>query len=126
MEQMQDIISTDNQSADPNAEIKTRLANLLINRVTLSECLNVIRDACVQRSSDIIDKASEEDMKLILKDIEAFENPPEQQDANPSVETSGPSVGTSGPSVGTSGSTGSSGSGGQPDITPSGESGPMA
>lgn len=123
---MQDIISTDNQSADPNAELKTRLANLLINRVTLSECLNVIRDACVQRSSDIIDKASEQDMEAILKDIEAFENPPEQQDANPSVETSGPSVGTSGPSVGTSGSTGSSGSGGQPDITPIGESGPMA
>jgi len=137
---MQDTISTDNQSADPKAEIKTRLANLLINRVTLSECLNVVKDACIQRSSDIIDKASEEDMKLILKDIEAFENPPEQQDANPSVETSGPSVGTSGPSVGTSGpsvgtsgpsvgtsgSTGSSGSGGQPDITPIGESGPMA
>jgi len=134
MEQMQDIISTDNQSADPNAEIKTRLANLLINRVTLSECLNVIRDACVQRSSDIIDKASEEDMKLILKDIEAFENPPEQNNeaaTDPSgpqttgPETTGPL--TSGPvASSTSGFVGSSGSGGQPDITPIGESGPMA
>jgi len=123
---MQDIISTDNQSADPNVEIKTRLANLLINRVALSECLNVIRDACVQRASDIIDKASEQDMEAILKDIEVFENPPEQPDVNPSVETSGPSAGTSGPSAGISDSTGSSGSGGQPDITPIGESGPMA
>ncbi len=43
-------------------DIKTRLANLLINRVTLSETLNVLREACVKRASEIIDSATEEDL----------------------------------------------------------------
>jgi hypothetical protein len=60
-------------------DIKTRLANLLINRVTLSETLNLLRDACVKRASDIIDNATEEELKGIEKDIEAFENPPKPE-----------------------------------------------
>lgn len=60
-------------------DIKTRLANLLINRVTLSETLNLLRDACIKRASDIIDGATEEEIKNIEKDIEAFENPPEAE-----------------------------------------------
>jgi len=60
-------------------DIKTRLANLLINRVTLSETLNLLRDACIKRASDIIDGATEEEIKNIEKDIEAFENPPQPE-----------------------------------------------
>lgn len=62
-------------------DIKTRLANLLINRVTLSETLNLLRDACIKRASDIIDGATEEEIKNIEKDIEAFENPPEAENS---------------------------------------------
>ncbi len=87
---MEDIqtINTDSteEKQDPNASIKTRLANLLINRVALSECLNVIRDACMQRAGEIVDDASEDDMKNILKDIDAFENPPKPEEG--SAETS--------------------------------------
>jgi hypothetical protein len=91
-------INTDSteQEQDPNASIKTRLANLLINRVALSECLNVIRDACMQRAGDIVDNASEEDMKNILKDIDAFENPPEPKEG--STETSQSAAGPVGSS----------------------------
>ena len=60
-------------------DIKTRLANLLINRVTLSETLNVLREACVKRASEIIDSATEEDLLKIEQDIDAFENPPEPE-----------------------------------------------
>ena len=91
-------INTDSteQEQDPNASIKTRLANLLINRVALSECLNVIRDACMQRAGDIVDNASEEDMKNILKDIDAIENTPELTEG--STETSQSATGPVGPS----------------------------
>jgi len=87
---MQDTISTNTESgpvtngpteqnqAEDNS-VKTRLANMLINRVTLSECLNVIRDACVQRANQIIEKADEEAMKNIIADLEVFENPPKQE-----------------------------------------------
>ena len=114
---MEDIqtVSTDSQEQDPNASVKPRLANLLINRVALSECLNVIRDACVERAGQIIDNATEEDMTNILKDIEVFENPPEP-DASVSQSASGPAQDVSGP-VGTA------------DITPvdvlEGTSGPV-
>jgi len=60
-------------------DIKTRLANLLINRVTLSETLNLLRDACIKRASDIIDGATEEELKNIEKEVEAFENPPQSE-----------------------------------------------
>ena len=95
---MEDIqtVSTDSQEQDPNASVKTRLANLLINRVALSECLNVIRDACVERAGQIIDNATEEDMTKILKDIELFENPPESEEGV-SQSTSGPVQEATGP-----------------------------
>ena len=50
-------VSTNPEDNDANASIKTRLANLLINRVALSECLNVIRDACMQRAGEIVEAA---------------------------------------------------------------------
>lgn len=100
--------------------IKTRLANLLINRVTLSESLNVVRDACVQRAGQIIDEADEEQMKKIMEDIELFETPPEQTDPsttaaqNVSGSESVSSQNTSGPSGPTASSQDTSG----PDLTP--------
>lgn len=95
---MEDIqtVSTDSQEQDPNSSVKTRLANLLINRVALSECLNVIRDACVERAGQIIDNATEEDMAKILKDVELFENPPEPEEGV-SQSASGPAQEASGP-----------------------------
>ena len=53
-------------------DLKTDFANLLINRVTMGECLNVIRDACVARASDLIDEADPPTLENIKKDIEAF------------------------------------------------------
>ena len=76
-------VSTNPEEQDPNASIKTRLANLLINRVALSECLNVIRDACMQRAGEIVESADEEGMKKIIADTDIFENPPEPNENNP-------------------------------------------
>ena len=53
-------------------DLKTDFANLLINRVTLGECLNVIRDACVQRASDLVDEADAPTLENIKKDVETF------------------------------------------------------
>tara|TARA_R110000751_G_scaffold12570_4_gene43099 strand:- start:6287 stop:6583 length:297 start_codon:yes stop_codon:yes gene_type:complete len=78
---MQDTISTDvKQDEGADSTIKTRLANLLINRVALSECLNVIRDACVQRAAEVIENADEEQINKILQDLESFENPPQENE----------------------------------------------
>jgi len=85
---MEDTISTDpKQEESADSSIKTRLANLLINRVALSECLNVIRDACIQRAAEIVEDADEEQMNKILQDLDSFENPPKE---NVSEGTSGP------------------------------------
>ena len=84
---MQDTISTNTESGPTTTgptsgpesadnSVKTRLANMLINRVSLSECLNVIRDACVQRATEVVDKADEETLKNIIADLEVFDNPP--------------------------------------------------
>jgi len=54
-------------------ELKTDFANLLINRVTLGECLNVIRDACVARAADLVDEADEPTLENIKKDVSAFQ-----------------------------------------------------
>jgi len=85
---MEDTISTDpKQEESADSSIKTRLANLLINRVALSECLNVIRDACIQRAAEIVEDADEEQMNKILQDLDSFENPPKE---NVPEDTSGP------------------------------------
>ena len=76
---MEDTVSTNpKQEENADSSIKTRLANLLINRVALSECLNVIRDACIQRAAEIVEGADEEQMSKILADLEVFENPPKE------------------------------------------------
>ena len=76
-------------------DLKTDFANLLINRVSLGECLNVIRDACVARAADLVDEADEPTLENIKKDVEAF------KDADTSAN-----VGTDA-NVGTAGSAGS-------------------
>lgn len=103
---MQDTISTNTESGPTTTgpttgpesadnSVKTRLANMLINRVSLSECLNVIRDACVQRATEVVEKADEETLKNIIADLEVFENPPEAQDTsgpNAETESTGPEL----------------------------------
>jgi hypothetical protein len=86
---MEDTVSTNpKQEESADSSIKTRLANLLINRVALSECLNVIRDACIQRAAEIVEDADEEQMSKIIKDLDSFENPPKEE--NVPEGTSGP------------------------------------
>jgi len=75
---MEDTVTTNTKKEDPQADLKTRFANMLINRVALSECLNVIRDACLQRADELIEQADDEQMANIKKDLEVFENPPPQ------------------------------------------------
>lgn len=85
---MQDNISTNTESGpttgpatgpEVDNSVKTRLANMLLNRVSLSECLNVIREACVKRADDIFDKADEKTLKDIVAELEIFENPPKNE-----------------------------------------------
>lgn len=52
--------------------LKTDFANLLINRVTLGECLNVIRDACVARASEMVDQADDSQLENIKQDVAQF------------------------------------------------------
>ena len=93
---MEDTITSEANKPDPNQELKTRFANLLINRVALSECLNVIRDACMLRANDILEQAKDDEtaMANILKDIETFENPPKNDDATEPAAPTGSSVDT--------------------------------
>jgi len=64
--------SSGNVGTGTVGKLKTDFANLLINRVTLGECLNVIRDACVARAADIVDEADESTLENIKKDVAAF------------------------------------------------------
>jgi hypothetical protein len=76
-------------------ELKTDFANLLINRVSLGECLNVIRDACVARAADLVDEADEPTLENIKKDVEAFkEAGTEANEANEATEANEANVGT--------------------------------
>jgi hypothetical protein len=70
----------------PDDKLKSRLANLLINRVALSECLNVIKDACISRAGAIVDEADSTQRAQIEKDVNEFENPPTADSTAPSVE----------------------------------------
>jgi hypothetical protein len=65
--------SSGNVGTGTVGELKTDFANLLINRVTLGECLNVIRDACVARAADIVDEADEPTLANIRKDVISFQ-----------------------------------------------------
>ena len=70
----------------PDDKLKSRLANLLINRVALSECLNVIKDACISRAAAIVDEADSTQRAQIEKDVDDFEKPPAADSAVPSVK----------------------------------------
>ena len=94
-------ISTESTGPDNTSEptggntlkdLKTDFANLLINRVTMGECLNVIRDACVARASDLIDEADPPTLENIKKDIEAFKT---SATSTPNEATSTPNEATS-------------------------------
>ena len=65
--------SSGNVGTGTVGKLKTDFANLLINRVTLGECLNVIRDACVARAADLVDEADEATLENIKKDVSAFQ-----------------------------------------------------
>jgi len=128
--------SSGNVGTGTVGELKTDFANLLINRVTLGECLNVIRDACVARAGDIVDEADEPTLENIKKDVAAFREAGSAGEAGSSVgdgtvatgpahdatgpsDSSGPTPDASGPaenggsgSSSTSGTSGTSGSSG--------------
>ena len=115
--------SSGNVGTGTVGELKTDFANLLINRVTLGECLNVIRDACVARAGDIVDEADEPTLENIKKDVAAFREAGSAGEAGSSVGdgtvATGPTPDASGPaenggsgSSGTSGTSGTSGSSG--------------
>ena len=82
-------------------ELKTDFANLLINRVTLGECLNVIRDACVARAADLVDEADEPTLENIKKDVASFQEAGSAGEAGSSVgdgsDATGPASDATGP-----------------------------
>ena len=77
--------SSGNVETGTIGELKTDFANLLINRVTLGECLNVIRDACVARAADLVDEADEPTLENIRKDVASFKEAGSAGDAGSSV-----------------------------------------
>ena len=83
-------------------ELKTDFANLLINRVTLGECLNVIRDACVARAADLVDEADEPTLENIKKDVASFQEAGSAGEAGSSIgdgsAATGPAPDATGPS----------------------------
>ena len=83
--------SSGNVGTGTVGELKTDFANLLINRVTLGECLNVIRDACVARAADIVDDADEPTLANIRKDVTSFQ---EASSAGEAGEASSASLAT--------------------------------
>ena len=82
-------------------DLKTDFANLLINRVTLGECLNVIRDACVARAADIVDDADETQLENIKKDVATF-----AEAASSSGDSGNAGDNATAPVVGSAGETG--------------------
>ena len=118
--------STGNVGTGTVGELKTDFANLLINRVTLGECLNVIRDACVARAGDIVDEADEPTLENIKKDVAAFREAGSAGEAGSSVGDGTVATGPAPDATGPSGSSVGDGSDYQsPDATgPSDSSGP--
>lgn len=53
--------------------LKTRLANLYLNQVSLSESLKIIQNACVNTATQTIDGASEEQLAKIKEELAEFE-----------------------------------------------------
>lgn len=97
------------ENKDTIGSLKIRVANMLLNTVSLSDSLNIIKDVCVKRGEEIIDNASEEELGNIKVQVQNYEDAvqkaQEQQaggagtqpanvvDATPVIDT-----GTSGPS----------------------------
>ena len=86
--------SSGNVGTGTVGELKTDFANLLINRVTLGECLNVIRDACVARAADIVDDADEPTLANIRKDVTSFQEASSAGEAGEAGEASSASLAT--------------------------------
>jgi len=54
-------------------ELKTALANLYINRVSLSEVIQAARDLCVKAATEHVEKADEETLLELHAKVEEFE-----------------------------------------------------
>ena len=58
---------SEEQNKDTIGALKTRVANMLINTVSLSETINILRDFCVKRGEELVDNATEEQLENIKK-----------------------------------------------------------
>lgn len=72
MSEQKKITTSDSSSGD--LDLSTRIANLFINRVSLSEVLNIISDLCKKRAQEIVDDPSSEIYKKVMKDLHEFES----------------------------------------------------
>lgn len=99
---------SEEQNTDTIGALKNRLANMLINTVSLSETINILRDFCVKRGEELVDNASEEQLENIKKQVNDYEDSIKQQQeveqqasaADPSGPVSGPASGpTAGPEI---------------------------
>ena len=55
---------SEEQNTDTIGALKTRVANMLINTVSLSETINILRDFCVKRGEELVDNATEEQLEI--------------------------------------------------------------
>ena len=88
MSEQKKITTSDSSSGELN--LSTRVANLFINRVSLSEVLNIISDLCKKRAQEIIDDPSSEIYKKVMRDLHEFESESNKQEGQevPSNSTS--------------------------------------
>ena len=92
---------SEEQNTDTIGALKNRLANMLINTVSLSETIHVLRDFCVKRGEELVDNATEEQLENIKKQVNDYEDSVKQQQeveqqasaADPSSPASGPTTG---------------------------------
>lgn len=76
--------------------LKVRLANMLINTVSLNEALNVLRDACLTRAGQIVDNSNEKELGDIKTKVDEYEAKLKE---NAEADPTGPS-GPTGPEAG--------------------------
>lgn len=57
---------------DEKQKLKTNLANLIINRITVSESLNILRDFSVNQANKVVDEANEDQLVNIQQQVDSF------------------------------------------------------
>lgn len=62
------------ENKDTIGSLKIRVANMLLNTVSLSDSLNIIKDVCVKRGEEIVDNASEEELGNIKTQVQNYED----------------------------------------------------